>query len=257
MQRAWELIKPYLDMDELVGIYVVGSSTRPFRDALSDYDIEVVVEDATYDALPDEKRHVFVIDEGPPRRVDREFYLRPWSEFAALLESPLDFYHYPYQHAVILHDPSGRVSDVARRLAELPEAVRAVRLRVHYLEFLFAIGRARKTLERGGDLNLRLLHGEALAALVKLLFLLYGSWPATPHWTQQELALVGVPDAFVARINHAFTAPTSEEFSVLTESVKETLVAHGETFHQDPLALMRWAYLTVEGKQAFHTWGGR
>jgi hypothetical protein len=257
LERARELIKPYLDMKGLIGIYVVGSSTRPFRDGLSDYDIEVVVEDDVYAKLPDEERHVFVIEEGPPRRVDHEFYLRPWSEYAALLESPQDLFHYPYQHAVVLHDPNGRVTGVAKRLAALPEGVRAVRLRVHYLEFLFALGRARKTGERGGDLNVRLIYGQGLAAVVKLLFLLYGSWPATPHWTQQELRLLGVPDELVTQIAGAFAAPTKERLSALTDAVKAELEAHGETFHKDPQALMHWAYLHDEGKKAFSTWGWR
>lgn len=257
MQRVRELIKPYLDMNGLVGIYVVGSSTRPFRDELSDYDIEIIVDDGVYEALPDEKRHVFVIEEGPPRRVDHEFYLRPWSEYEALLGSPLDLFHYPYQHAVVLHDPSGRVTDVVKGLAELPEAVRAARLRVHYLEYAFALGRARKTAERGGDLNVRLIYGEALAALVKLLFLLYGSWPSTLHWTQQELSVLGVSEGLVARIGETFAHPTKEGLSALTDAVKGELEAHDEAFHKDPQALMRWAFLRKDGKDAFATWGGR
>jgi len=257
LKRARALIEPYLSMEGLIGIYVVGSSTRPFRDELSDYDIEIVVEDDTYEATPDEERHVFVIDEGPPRRVDHEFYLRPWSEYEALLDSPQDLFHYPYRHAVILHDPSGRVGEVAKRLAVLPDDVRSARLRVHYLEYVFALGRARKTAERGGGLNVRLINDQALSAVVKLLFLLYGSWPATPHWTVQELKLLGVPDELVTQLEGAFDAPTKDRLTELTESVKAQLEAHGESFHKEPRAMMRWAFLHKEGKDAFATWGGR
>ena len=98
MERARELVQPYLEKEGIIGIYLVGSATRPFRDERSDYDIEVVVEDELYRSLPDEERHVFVIDEGPPRKVDHEFYLWPWSEFEGLIGSTLDLYHYPYQH---------------------------------------------------------------------------------------------------------------------------------------------------------------
>ena len=37
MERARELIKPYLEKEGVIGIYVVGSATRPYRDALADY----------------------------------------------------------------------------------------------------------------------------------------------------------------------------------------------------------------------------
>jgi len=52
MERARELIKPYVEMDGVIGIYVVGSATRPYRDELSDYDIEVIVTDDVYESTP-------------------------------------------------------------------------------------------------------------------------------------------------------------------------------------------------------------
>ena len=99
MERARELIKPYRKMDGLVGIYLVGSATRPFRDRdpLSDYDFEVVMEDEAFSRVPPDKKLVFVIEEGPPRRVDHEFYLRPWKELSGLVRSTLDLDHHPYQ----------------------------------------------------------------------------------------------------------------------------------------------------------------
>lgn len=257
MKRARELIEPYLEMEGVIGIYVLGSSTRPFRDKLSDYDIEVVVTDEIYLSLPDEKKHVFVIDKGPPRRVDHEFYLRPVGEFEGLIDSMQDLFHYSYQHAVILHDPRGRIAEVIARLAELPDDLRRVRMRVHYLEFLFSLGRARKTSERGGDINLQLLYGEAIIALVKLLFLVKGSWPATRHWSEQELRLLGVSEELIASISAAFADRTREKFTTLVDEVKQWLEEHGETFHHDQQELIRWAFLTAEGKEVFARWGAR
>jgi len=257
VKRARQLIEPYLEMEGVIGIYVLGSSTRPFRDELSDYDIEVVVTDEIYLYLPDEKKHVFVIDEGPPRRVDHEFYLRPVGEFEGLIDSTQDLFHYPYQHAVILHDPRGRIAEVIAQLAELPDDLRDLRMRVHYLEFLFSLGRARKTGERGGDVNLQLLYGEAIVALVKLLFLVKGSWPATRHWSEQELRLLMVPEELITRISKAFADRTQEKFTVLVDEVKQWLEECGETFHHDQQELMRWAFLAAEGKEAFARWGAR
>ncbi len=257
MQRARELTKPYLNMEGLIGIYVVGSATRPYRDVLSDYDFEIVVEDRAYTALPDEERHRFVIDEGPPRRVDHEFYFRPWSEFEDLLTSTQDLFHFGYQHATVLHDPSGRLTKVIQELAALPKDVRTTRMKVHYLEYRWGTGRAKKTLGRGATLNGRLVASQALVALVKLLFLVHHSWPSTRHWATQELGLLGVPDNLLKAIEQTLAAPDAAALDSLLEEVHRYLEQLGETLHQDMQTLNRWAFLTEEGKTAFQTWGTR
>jgi len=131
MERARELIKPYLDMDGVIGIYVVGSATRPYRDELSDYDIEVIVEDDVYERTPMGERQVFFFKEGEPKVVDYEFYIIPWSDFAKLPESAHDMFHHSAQHAVILHDPEDRIEPIIKQLAELPEGIRIERMTVH------------------------------------------------------------------------------------------------------------------------------
>ena len=152
VERARELIRPYVEKEGVIGVYLLGSVTRTYRDDLSDYDIEVIVEDAVYEATPDEERQVFFFKEGTPEGerpiVDYEFYLIPWSDFVGLTESTHDLFHQPYQHAVILHDPQGRIAPIIERLANLPEGVRRDRLTVHFLEFLYRLGRARKTVHR-------------------------------------------------------------------------------------------------------------
>ena len=257
MDRARELARPYMEKEGVIGIYVVGSATRPFRDERSDYDIEVVVEDEVYRALPDEERHVFVIDEGPPRKVDHEFYLWPWSDFERLLGSTLDLYHYPYQHAVILHDPDGRIQAVVEQLAALPKEVRQERMKVHYLEFLFGLSRAKRTFERKSVLSARLVNGKAVDALVKLFFLQQGSWPAMRHWSERELEQLGMDDGLVSLAREVLISPEEVDVKETVGEVKRWLEGQGETFQRDDHALMRWAYLTEAGKRAFRDWGGR
>lgn len=257
MERARELSRPYMAREDVVGIYVVGSATRPHRDALSDYDIEVILDDTAYESTPDAERQVFAYKDGEPKVVDYEFYLRPWSEFAALASSTQDLFHYPYQYAVVLHDPRGRIAPVVARLAELPEGIRQDRLRVHYLEFRFALGRARKTERRSDDLNLRLLRGDAATALAKVLFLAARSWPATHHWVGQELRLLGVPDALLCDMSGALAEPTPERTKSLVDTVGAWLDERGETFHRDGAALITWAFHRREGREAFERWAGR
>ena len=198
MERARELIKPYLEKDGVIGIYVVGSATRPYRDELSDYDIEVIVTDDVYESTPMDERQVFSFKEGEPKVVDYEFYLIPWSDFVRLPESAHDMFHHSAQHAVILHDPEGRIEPIIKQLAELPEDVRIERMTVHFLELLYRLGRGRKTANRGElPINLALLGGDALSSLTKLIFLVKKSWPSTVHWSEQEFSELTIPSTLL------------------------------------------------------------
>ncbi len=257
LERARELVEPYIGRAGVLGAYVVGSASRPFRDGFSDYDIEVVLEDDAFAAVPDAERHVFVMDEGPPRKVDHEFYLRPWSELAGLRDSTRDLDHYPFQHAMLLHDTDGRLEHLLAGLAAMPEETRRLRLRVHYLEYVSGTARAVRCGLREAPENARLVAGDALTALVKLLFVLHGSWASTRHWSTQELELLGVPGALLDQLGAALADPTEGAIRELTAAVQAHLEGHDWTDHKDRMALFRWAFLTPEGKGAFAEWAAR
>ncbi|MFC2079360.1 hypothetical protein ACFLSZ_05215 [Candidatus Bipolaricaulota bacterium] len=258
MERARELIKPYLEKDGVIGIYVVGSATRPYRDKLSDYDFEIIVEDAVYESTPMDERQVFSFKEGEPKVVDYEFYLIPWSDFVRLTESAHDLFHYPYQHAVILHDPDTRIEPVIRELAALPETVRIERMTVHFLEFLYRLGRARKTASRSeSPINMMRLRGDALSSLTKLIFLAKGSWPATAHWSEQEFSERGISNELLDLVRKWIADPTPDNARSLVGAVREFLDDSGETFHHDLDGIQQWLFFTKDGKAAHERWGIR
>jgi hypothetical protein len=257
MERARQLAEKYVGARGVLGVYLVGSASRPFRDATSDYDIEVAVADEAYDAIPVSERHVFVIDPGPPRRVDHEFYLRPWSELESLATSTRDLDHYPFGHAAILFDPEGRLASLFARLASLSDEIRETRTRVHYLGFLFGASRAFKCLDRGDTLNTRLVVDEAIQSLVKFLFVSRGLWPSMKHWSKQELRAAGAPDDIVLAAEAELVTPTADGLRALIARVNDEMDALGSAFHRDPTAMREWALLSEEGKRAFLTWGAR
>src|SRR5262245_54611279 len=84
MERARSLVEPFTRHPWVRGIYLVGSASRPFRDAVSDYDFEIAVDDVAYERLAAAEKHTFAMDPEVPTRVDYEYYLRPWSELEAL-----------------------------------------------------------------------------------------------------------------------------------------------------------------------------
>jgi uncharacterized protein DUF4037 len=258
MERASELIKPYLEMDGVIGIYVVGSATRPYCDELSDYDIEVIVEDDVYERTPMDERQVFSFKEGEPKVVDYEFYLIPWSDFVHLTESSLDLFHYPYQHASILHDPEGRIEPVIRQLAALPEDVRLERMTVHFLDLLYRLGRERKTAQRGDlPINLALLQGDALSSLTKLIFLVKKSWPSMKHWSEQEFSELGISSDLLDSVKTWMSDTSSDHARAMASAVRTFLDDEGETFHADMEGIQQWLFFTKNGKAAFERWGCR
>ncbi len=258
MERARKLIHPYLQMDGVIGIYVVGSATRPYRDSLSDYDIEVIVEDDIYAQTPMEDRQVFYYKDDDSKIVDYEFYLIPWSDFINLTKSGLDLFHYPYQHAVILHDPQERLAPVIAQLAELPEELRIERMTVHFLEFLYRLGRGRKTANRGHwPINQALLQGDAVGSLVKVIFLANKSWPSMKHWTEQEFQAMGVSSDLLDSVNTWISDPKTDHARSMVNATRAFLDAQGETFHHDMEGIQQWLFFTQEGKAAFEKWGCR
>jgi hypothetical protein len=253
MERARLLVEPYTLMPWVRGVYLVGSASRPFRDAVSDYDFEIAVDDDAYAGLPDAEKHIFAMDPDAPTRVDYEFYLRPWSELEALPDSTRDLDHHPFQHAKVLYDPEGALAPLLARIAVLPEEVRSVRVRVHYLELLAARGRSAKCAQRGETLNARLVGADGVAAAAKLLFLLSGSWPAMRHWASHELLIAGAHAGVVEQMKAALDGAVTP----LVDTVRELLDAHGFDFHHDIGALRTWAFISDEGKRAFLTWAAR
>jgi predicted nucleotidyltransferase len=257
VERAHQLIEPYTQRDDVVGIYLIGSASRPYRDELSDYDLEVVIADDAFPSIPQEERLVYVINEGPPRRVDHEFYLRPLAEIEALVNSPHDVFHGPYRNAVVLYDPEGTVAPLIAQLAELPPEVRFDRLRMHYLELRESLARAAKTLDRGAARNVHLLLAEGRRAAVKLLFLQAGAWPTPWHWAQEELEILGVSTEILDELDAVAANPTVEAIRETLAHVDAWLNAAGEGFHEDVRALFNWLYLTPEGKKVHSTWAAR
>ena len=159
---------------------------------------------------------------------------------------------------MILHDPEGRIEPIIRQLAELPDDVRTERMTVHFLEFLYRLGRARKTANRGElPINLALLRGETLSSLTKLIFLAKGSWPSTVHWSEQEFSQLGISNDLLDWVKAWMLDPSSDNARALVGAVREFLNSAGETFHQDMDGIQQWLFFTKEGKAAFERWGCR
>jgi hypothetical protein len=173
---------PYRDNPEVLGIVVVGSASRHYRDALSDYDVEIITTDRMFASATPEEQFFRISNDAV------ECALVPESDFSAKKRSIADIDHWPYTSCIVLHDPDGYVINEIEQIAAMPEELRQARIRLHYFEFLFSARKIKRTMQRGDELNVRLLAAQAVMTVLKLLFVLQGQWPPITHWTAQNLA---------------------------------------------------------------------
>lgn len=145
-----------------------------------------------------------------------------------------------------------------QQLEALPEDVRIERMTVHFLEFLYRLGRGRKTAQRGDwPINLALLKGDALSSLTKLVFLSKKSWPSMKHWSEQEFSELSVSSNLLDAVKAWMADACSDNARALVGEVRALLDAEGETFHHDMEGIQQWLFFTAEGKAAFEKWGCR
>jgi hypothetical protein len=180
----------YRDIPDVLGILLVGSGSRYYCDALSDYDFEVIVRDDYYEKLPQKERFILCHHE----TINAEFLIIPKNDFLAKEYSSADIDHWPYEECVVLHDPICFLESQLPLIVAMPAEVRSERLKLHYFEFLFAAKRMSRMLQRGDELNARLVAAQSALIVIKLVFILYYRWPPVVHWTSQNLIqLEGVP----------------------------------------------------------------
>jgi hypothetical protein len=254
IERAERLAKPHLDRPGLIGVYLCGSSLRPYRDAMSDLDIRLVVEDAEYERLDRDDRHVMVINRGPPRRKDHDLYFLPERTLQAFVSEGQDENHFTFQHARILHDTGYRLSTLRDAIARLPPEVREARRRIHFHQIVHRRSKAIGCLERGNAVAARLLIFDAIDSIVKLLFVEQESWPCGRPWVPQELALLGTPPELLEGLAALCGDPTPDRLERCSLDVSSWLTARGCSFHSSPEALARWVFLDEEGARALRRW---
>jgi hypothetical protein len=213
---------------DTVGAILVGSSSAPYRDELSDLDVEVVVEDHSYPRLAED---LGTLDDP---RVD--LLVVPLSDFAAKAGSPSDIDHWPYERCTVLCDPHGRLHALIERIRVVPADVRSQRVRLHYFEFLFAARHLERVSVRGDELNARMTAHAAVAALVRTMFLLVGRYPPVPHWTEQNLAELPAAAPLVPAVVELLQTPRPNRVEALIRAVDRLLSEADEDFH-----LMKYA----------------
>jgi len=228
------LEKVPLALSQVVGTLIVGSSSRGYKDHLSDLDLEVIVHDDAYGSLEREKKTFLSNYEGV------ELLFLPYAEFQAKKDSPLDPDHWPYVHAQIVYDPHKTLAREIKQIVSMSRELALARSKLHYFECLFSLNRLEKLIVRGSRLNLNLTIHQALASLIRLLFVAQRQWPPLMHWaTQNLLEVKGVHGQVIALATALSENPSSECRDQLLLATDQYLVDCGYTFHLAKTELTR------------------
>jgi hypothetical protein len=252
--RATEIVAPWADKPGFVGAYLTGSAVRSFAHADGDLDIGVVLEPAAYDALAPSRRYKVGIDRGPPRRKEYDLQVRSMADLEAFTTCDVDHYRSAFRYIQVLRDPGGRIADVARAIATLPDDIRDERLRVHCVELMWAQQRARKCMKRGDHTNARSLIAHSLTALAQCLFLAQGLWPDKLQWQTQALREAGVPAALIAELELAWRHLDVAHAEALAHAFSGWLSEKGHAFHLNVLELQTWIAVDPAGLAAHRRW---
>ena len=173
---------------DVAGVLLVGSKSRGFGDALSDDDLEVILENEAHTHLtPTECIEYLFVGEGVEKRLVYDAQYVSLGELEAKTRSARDLDHWPYEAARVLFDRDGRVASAVASAALMDEGFRRARLLHGTIDAGIGVKRALKTGRRGMEGGARMLLARGAKALARVLFALERRWVPLDHWLEPEL----------------------------------------------------------------------
>lgn len=248
LERARAIAAPFREQAGVIGAFVFGSATRPYADAHSHVDVQIVVEaGAGHD--------VSQVREPAGDKRSSELWKIDIEDLARRLEQNADMHRYRVAHADVLYDTSDRIAALVARAAHVRPDVREARMRVHHYDFAKATQALLKAEKRERRPTAMLFAAELVVAAGNLLLLARHQWPPPLHWLFEELAAAGTPPEIVAGLRELAVAPSARSARRLRGQIDAYLLANGITFVRDPEAL--WASInnTEKGQLAHVTYG--
>lgn len=209
-------------------VLMVGSKSRGHGDALSDDDLEVILEEDAYATLaPGDCAEFLIVDEAEGKRIVYDAQYLPFSALEERRYSPLDLDRWPYEKAPVLYDRDGATTEVVRALGAMPASFRATRLRHATLDAWIAVKRAPKTEGRGAAVSARAVVLRGCRALTRVVFALEGRWVPLDHWLDAELGTLRDTAGAVAPLREAWLTGAARDLDAAIAKVTPAIVAEG------------------------------
>ncbi|HYM81975.1 MAG TPA: DUF4037 domain-containing protein [Candidatus Limnocylindria bacterium] len=214
-----------LDPD-VVGVLLVGSKSRGYGDGLSDDDLEVLLRPEAFHRLAPEAC-IEVAESDTPGRLAYDAQYLPDGDLERKAGSTFDHDHWPYQRAVVLHDPEGRVRPAVAAAGAMDESFRRTRLQHAMIDGWVASRRAEKTVKRRAEGAVRLLLSRAARALIRIAFGLESRWVPLEHWLERELATLPDPEGTGSAALQVLAKPDPRIAIAALERLEPRLLAAG------------------------------
>jgi hypothetical protein len=232
-------IEKYKENKNVLGVLLVGSSSKYYKDSFSDYDIEIIVKDSYYNSIKASDT-VYTTDEGK-----YDFFITSEYDFLQKAKSPLDIDHWSYVDCTVVHDPIKFLSINIPIIVNMDTNIRDQRIILHYFEFILMAMKIEKALKRGEELNARLLTSNLSIVLIKLLFVLNSLWPPVPHWTAENLVTLNLaPDDIKNQLLEIMRMPNIEVANKLIQEVDNLLISNGLNYPHSKESV--WQVVTSE-----------
>ncbi|HUS17334.1 MAG TPA: hypothetical protein VM536_20245 [Chloroflexia bacterium] len=177
----------------VLGVLLVGSQSRGHADAISDDDLEVLLSDAAFAALPPADCAALLFDDATPPQLIYDAEYTSLTDLRRKATSPHDLDRWPYERAGVLFDRDGTVAPAVAAAGRMDPAFRHLRLLHATLDTAIAARRAQKTLGREFPAAGRLLIARGAKALARILFALESRWVPLDHWLEPELRTLTDP----------------------------------------------------------------
>ena len=135
--RLQELTKK----EYLLGIQINGSRATGFAQPKADWDGFLYVTEEYYSSLSLKEIHILEFDETvEPKRLLFDFLLITDKWMEERLNSPQDVEHYAFVEGKIIYDPTGKLKEWTKKIAQYPEEEHEIRLKAKYMQWRESVG---------------------------------------------------------------------------------------------------------------------
>jgi hypothetical protein len=213
---------------EVLGVILVGSKSRDYRDDLSDDDLEVFLTDEAFERLAPADCHEFAVEgEGETRKLIFDALYTTLDDLRRKVSSTHDLDHWPYERARVLFDREGDVSRAVEAAGSMGAEFRRARLLHATVDTWIATRRAAKTLRRGMEGGGRMVVARGAKALSRVIFALEWRWVPLDHWLEAEIRTLDDPAGAGEKLIEALTSGRPEPLEEALERLEDQLFAEG------------------------------
>ena len=246
--RLQELTKK----EYLLGIQINGSRATGFAQPKADWDGFLYVTEEYYSSLSLKEIHILEFDETvEPKRLLFDFLLITDKWMEERLNSPQDVEHYAFVEGKIIYDPTGKLKEWTKKIAQYPEEEHEIRLKAKYMQWRESVGFGLVNEKRGFETNKNVNLHRAVLAAIHLWFTIKKSWTPPLKWWSFHAKKLGMDNNIYTLFEKIINNPDLEDMKKLDSMFKEMIKESGFDFIENMYEVYM-EYYRANRSEAFH-----